>query len=84
MTNTNRYQLFRSQYARGAKGLESMLSKATRTGKRVGGYTADQLTVLVADYHRLATLSDADMRAHLCQFAEGRFDRARFARQHVS
>lgn len=33
-----------------------MLAKAEATGKKVGGYTADHLRVLVADYRKLAGL----------------------------
>ena len=43
-----------AHYAKNAAGLAKMLAKAETTGKLVGGYTADQLRVLVADYRKLA------------------------------
>lgn len=44
-----------AHYAKNAAGLAKMLAKAETTGKLVGGYTADQLRVLVADYRKLAS-----------------------------
>lgn len=41
-------------YARNAAGLRRMLARAEATGRKVGGYTADELRASVADYERLA------------------------------
>ena len=45
---------FQAHYAKNAAGLAKMLTKAEATGRKVGGYAADQLRVLVADYRKLA------------------------------
>jgi hypothetical protein len=45
-----------AHYAKNAAGLAKMLAKAEATGKLVGGYTAEQLRVLVTDYRKLAGL----------------------------
>ena len=44
----------KAQYLANAKGLERMYEKALKTGKKVGGYTADQLKNKVAEYYKLA------------------------------
>lgn len=43
------------QYAKNADGLEKMAEKARATGKKVGGYTLEQLIGMAADYRALAT-----------------------------
>lgn len=43
-----------AQYAKNAAGLERMLAKAEVTGKKVGGYTAEELRGMIADYRALA------------------------------
>jgi hypothetical protein len=40
----------KEQYAANAKGLQAMYEKALEKGKKVGGYTADQLKQMAADY----------------------------------
>lgn len=55
----------RVAYARNAAGLATMLDKAERTGRKVGGFTADYLRAKVAEYRRLSVASDDDVRAHL-------------------
>lgn len=42
------------QYAENAKVMETMYTKAVQTGKKVNGYTADQLKNMVADYKQRA------------------------------
>ena len=54
MTETTRRDAVLRQYAANAVGLKKMLAKAEQTGKKVGGYTAADLRVLVADYERLS------------------------------
>ena len=44
----------RAQYARCIPGLMAMLAKAERTGKKVNGYTADQLKMHISDFRRKA------------------------------
>ncbi len=39
----------RAQFARNAEGLAKMLARAESTGRKVNGYTADQLRQMVAD-----------------------------------
>lgn len=43
------------QYADNAKGIETMLLKAIKTGKKVNGYTAEQLKELLKKFQFLAT-----------------------------
>lgn len=43
-----------TQYKANAEILATMRNKAIRTGKKVGNYTADQLTVRAAKYKELA------------------------------
>ena len=42
------------QYKANAEGLERMYNKAVSTGKKVNGYTADQLKIKVEQYKTLA------------------------------
>jgi hypothetical protein len=44
----------RAQYAKNANGLRFLLAKAERTGKKVNGYTADQLRAHIEKFERLA------------------------------
>jgi len=44
----------RSQYKANLKGLQKMLAKAIKTGKKVNGYTIIELERLVYDYTELA------------------------------
>jgi len=44
----------RSQYKANLKGLQKMLAKAIKTGKKVNGYTIIELERLVNDYTELA------------------------------
>lgn len=52
----------RAGYARNASGLQTMLSKAESTGKKVNGYTADTLRAVSAKYASLSKASDAELR----------------------
>lgn len=40
----------KQQYAENTKGLKKMLDKAKISGKKVNGYSADQLQVLVTEF----------------------------------
>ena len=51
-------------YTRNADGFRQMASKAAMTGKKVGGYTLDQLRQMEADYRRYAAMSQPEMDAH--------------------
>lgn len=44
-----------NQYAGNAEALEGMYKKAIKTGKKVNGYTAEQLDQMTAKYYQLAT-----------------------------
>lgn len=44
----------KKQYAENLKGLKRMLEKAQKTGKKVNGYTEDQLISMVEKYSKLA------------------------------
>jgi len=44
----------KEQYAYNAEGLEQMHKKAVSTGKKVNGYTADQLEKMTAEYYKKA------------------------------
>jgi hypothetical protein len=44
----------KEQYLANAQGLEKMHQKAVLTGKKVNGYTAEQLEKLTADYYQRA------------------------------
>lgn len=67
MNNPQRAKLFRQQYARGAKGLAGMLAKAEASGKKVGGFTAQQLREMTANFRRFSRLSDEAMHQHLVE-----------------
>lgn len=43
-----------AHYAKNVAALERMLVKAEAAGKKVGGYTVQELRVLVQDYRALA------------------------------
>jgi hypothetical protein len=45
----------KAQYLENAKGLEEMYVKAVTTGKKVNGYTADQLYELKKEYYKRAS-----------------------------
>jgi len=47
-------QQMKAQYKANLKGLQRMLVKANKTGKKVNGYTAIELERLVYDYTELA------------------------------
>jgi hypothetical protein len=55
----------RAGYARNANGLRGMLAKAERTGRKVNGFTAEYLRDRVAEYLRLSTATDDEIRAHI-------------------
>ena len=55
----------RAGYARNAAGLRRMADQAIRTGKRVGGFTADYLTAKADTYRALSVADDATIRRHL-------------------
>ena len=59
------FNALRAQYARNLAGLESMLAKALKTGRKVGGYTADELAAGVADFRALSVADDDSLAAHL-------------------
>lgn len=42
-----------AQYKKNLQGLEQMKEKADKTGKKVNGYTADQLGELIQDYKNI-------------------------------
>jgi hypothetical protein len=44
----------RAQYARNVEGFETMLARAIKTGKKVGGYTEAQLRAFIAEYSEKA------------------------------
>jgi len=44
----------KEQYLSNAQGLEKMYNKAVATGKKVNGYTADQLDKMAADFYQRA------------------------------
>ena len=58
-------QGLRRQYQRNAAGLRSMLSRAEATGRKVNGYTVEQLRAHVAEYERIAKLDDAALAEHV-------------------
>lgn len=45
----------RRQYAKNVVGLKAMLARAERTGRKVNGFTADQLRDRVREFERRAT-----------------------------
>jgi len=47
-------QQMKAQYKANLNGLQKMLEKANRTGKKVNGYTIIELERLVNDYTELA------------------------------
>ena len=55
----------RAGFTRNAAGLAKMLAKAETTGRKVGGYTAEQLRERVAEFARLSTASDEVIREHI-------------------
>lgn len=68
--NANFYDAFsgdqlRAGYARNAAYLKKMADKATATGKKVNGYTADDLHGKAAAFAALSVASDTDIRAHI-------------------
>jgi len=44
----------KQQYADNAKGMERMYNKAVTTGKKVGGFTAEQLKEKIEQFKALA------------------------------
>lgn len=44
----------KQQYADNAKGMERMYNKAVETGKKVGGFTADQLKEKIEQFKNMA------------------------------
>lgn len=47
-------EAIKAQYLANAQGLERMYNKAVSTGKKVGGYTAEQLKEKVDQFKKLA------------------------------
>lgn len=47
-------EAIKAQYAANAQGMERMYNKAVETGKKVGGFTADQLKAKVEEFKTLA------------------------------
>lgn len=59
MASTNFFSQFskdaiKHQYRENLKGLQQMLDKAIRTGKRVNGYTKEQLQQMVDKFKTLS------------------------------
>lgn len=54
-------------YARNAAGLRTLLDRAEKTGRKVNGYTAEELRHSVAECERLSTLDQPAMLAHLSE-----------------
>lgn len=44
----------KEQYLANAQGLEKMYNKAIATGKKVNGYTTEQLEAMAAEYYQKA------------------------------
>ena len=44
----------KAQYLSNAQGMERMYNKAVATGKKVGGFTADQLKEKIEQFKKLA------------------------------
>lgn len=44
----------KEQYKANAEGMQRMYNKAVSTGKKVGGFTADQLKAKVEEFKKLA------------------------------
>lgn len=55
----------RRQYSKNADQLAAMFAKAAATGRKVGGYTADELEQHAQDYARFARMKDADLLVHM-------------------
>ena len=55
----------RTQYRRNLVGLSVLLTKAERTGRKVNGFTVDQLRAMVAQFTELSTATDAQIRDHV-------------------
>jgi hypothetical protein len=53
----------KAQYTANAAGLRKMLEKAINTGRPVNGFSEGQLRDRVAEYERLAAMSEEDLRA---------------------
>ncbi len=47
-------EAIKAQYLANAQGMERMYNKAIETGKKVNGYTAEQLKVKVEEFKALA------------------------------
>lgn len=47
-------EVIKAQYLANAKGMERMYNKAVETGKKVGGFTADQLKERIEQFKKLA------------------------------
>ena len=49
-------EAIKAQYLANAQGMERMYNKAVETGKKVGGYTADQIKERIEAFKALAAL----------------------------
>jgi len=47
-------EAIKAQYLANAQGIERMYNKAVDTGKKVGGFTAEQLKAKVEEFKKLA------------------------------
>ena len=57
----------RAGYARNAQSLRGMADKAQRTGRKVNGFTFDDLNEKATTYERLSRASDEVIRVHIAQ-----------------
>jgi hypothetical protein len=55
MNTTITAQMLAKQYAKNATGLQQMADKARITGKKVGGYTEQQLEAHARRYREMST-----------------------------
>lgn len=62
---THSLDMIRRQYQSNLQGLAGMLAKAERTGRKVGGFTTEQLRERVAAFTRIVAMDDAALTAHL-------------------
>lgn len=55
---------YRWQYARSAAQLREMEQSARRSGRKINGYTADELGNRAMNFERFAAYSDAELAKH--------------------
>lgn len=61
------FDALRRQFVKNAESMAEMLAKAESIGRKVGGFSADELRAKLADYRRFSAYSDAEMSAHLVE-----------------